>query len=289
MSSKSQSLRQDCKQGSSLRSSGLLNLNWVSCTMDARIGVRAQVHFLKSYLRLHRWRRRVLKLHQLLQPRHQNQQLRIHQRSHLSTLELRFRLVLERRLCKRLNQHRRQQFLPRLHQNRHRRLEVTSRLVKLWKPAHHNLEPLCLQKFKCIDIWKLGTLNSTYTDTFFASWCDCSGATCVQVFYGCTSKMINVYGMNVKRKAPSAYQDFICEEGAPTLSYVKTIQSFRQAKHSKRLINRKFAICDGLIDPYHPQQNGAEMYAISCYSWVQVNHSRMLCVCVAVCCQPPYL
>ena len=38
-------------------------------------------------------------------------------------------------------------------------------------------------------------------DTFFAYCHDCLGATCAQVFFGCKSKMINVYSMTAKREA----------------------------------------------------------------------------------------
>ena len=38
-----------------------------------------------------------------------------------------------------------------------------------------------------------------------------------QVFYGCTSHNINVYGIKSKAAFVSVYQDFICEHGAPAI------------------------------------------------------------------------
>jgi hypothetical protein len=107
-------------------------------------------------------------------------------------------------------------------------------------------------------------------DTFFANCRDQSGAKCAQVFFGCASKMINVYGMTAEREAPDAYKDFIREEGAPTIlrrdnSKVQTGKAFTD-------INRTFVIKDGLTEPYHPQQNPAEMRAVK---WLK-SHSQVL-------------
>jgi hypothetical protein len=82
--------------------------------------------------------------------------------------------------------------------------------------------------------------------------------------------MINVYGMTAEREAPAAYKDFIRDEGAPTLlrrdnSKVQTGKAFTE-------INRRFAIKDGLTEPYHPQQNPAEMRAVK---WLK-SHSQVL-------------
>lgn len=38
-----------------------------------------------------------------------------------------------------------------------------------------------------------------------------------QVFYGCTSHNINVYGITSKSDFPSVYQDFICDHTAPSI------------------------------------------------------------------------
>jgi hypothetical protein len=55
------------------------------------------------------------------------------------------------------------------------------------------------------------------TDTYFASLPDVSGATCVQVFWGVRSHMINVYGMRREAEFPYVYADFLREEGAPQI------------------------------------------------------------------------
>ena len=84
--------------------------------------------------------------------------------------------------------------------------------------------------------------------------------------------MINVYGMTAnEREAPSAYRDFIRDEGAPTLlqrdnSKVQTGKVFAE------IINRTFAVRDGLTEPYHPQQNPAELRAIK---WLKA-HSQVI-------------
>ena len=43
------------------------------------------------------------------------------------------------------------------------------------------------------------------------------GYTCAQVFFGMTSKVINVYGMKSKSEFPQVYTDFLRTEGIPTV------------------------------------------------------------------------
>ena len=55
------------------------------------------------------------------------------------------------------------------------------------------------------------------TDTFFANRKALGGDTCAQVFYGIQSPMINVYPMKTESYGPVAYDDFLREDGCPTL------------------------------------------------------------------------
>jgi len=111
------------------------------------------------------------------------------------------------------------------------------------------------------------------TDTFFAN-CQggVTGATCAEIFYGLTSHMINVYGMPSESHAPGAYNDFLREHGAPTVlrrdnSRVQTGLKFRE------LLKRTYLVADEYTEPYHPQQNPAEMRAIK---WMKMHTQTLL-------------
>ena len=43
------------------------------------------------------------------------------------------------------------------------------------------------------------------------------GFTGAQIFYGLKSRMINAYGFKSKAKFPKLYQDFCCNQGAPSI------------------------------------------------------------------------
>ena len=55
------------------------------------------------------------------------------------------------------------------------------------------------------------------TDTFFANCKVLGSDTCAQVFHGIQSRMINVYPMRTESYELAAYEDFLKEEGCPTL------------------------------------------------------------------------
>ena len=55
------------------------------------------------------------------------------------------------------------------------------------------------------------------TDVLFAHVKALGGYNCAQVFYGMTSRCINVYGMKSKSEFPKAYQDFLRNKGIPTV------------------------------------------------------------------------
>ena len=98
------------------------------------------------------------------------------------------------------------------------------------------------------------------TNTFFANCKSLGGYTCAQVFYGIQSHMINVYPLATESDSPNAYEDFIREEGCPTL--LRRDNSKMQTGEDFRHINRHFCIKDGFTEPHHPQQNPAENQAV---------------------------
>ena len=55
------------------------------------------------------------------------------------------------------------------------------------------------------------------TDTYFSSICLLEGYWCAQVFYGCTSHGLDVFGMkDLDGAFPEAYMDFIRQHGIPS-------------------------------------------------------------------------
>ena len=72
--------------------------------------------------------------------------------------------------------------------------------------------------------------------------------------------MINVYPLTTESEGPNAHEDFIREEGCPTL--LRRDNSKMQTGEDFRHINRPFCIKDGFAEPHHPQQNPAENQAV---------------------------
>ena len=59
-------------------------------------------------------------------------------------------------------------------------------------------------------------LNETVaTDTYFSSETSLEGYNCAQVYYGCTSGTIHVYGMRSKNEFIDTYQEHMKEVGIP--------------------------------------------------------------------------
>ena len=65
--------------------------------------------------------------------------------------------------------------------------------------------------------------------------------------------------MKTESEGPQAYEDFICEEGCPTLLWRDN--SKMQTGDDFTSINRHFCVKDGYTEPYHPHQNPAENHA----------------------------
>ena len=65
--------------------------------------------------------------------------------------------------------------------------------------------------------------------------------------------------MKTESEGPQAYEDFIREEGCPTL--LRRDNSKMQTGDDFTSINRHFCVKDGYTEPYHPHQNPAENHA----------------------------
>jgi hypothetical protein len=98
------------------------------------------------------------------------------------------------------------------------------------------------------------------TDTIFAKTRDASGVMCAQVFYGLRSHVINVYGMRKESEGPQRLDDFICEEGIPTVMRSDNSRMQRYGKTwSQRL--RELLVHSEFSEP-HNQQNPVELWAV---------------------------
>ena len=83
--------------------------------------------------------------------------------------------------------------------------------------------------------------------------------------------MINVYRMPSESHAPGAYNDFLHDRGTPTVLHqdnyrVQTGLKFRE-------LNRTYLVANEYTEPYHPQQNPAEMRVIK---WIKMHTKTLL-------------
>ena len=105
------------------------------------------------------------------------------------------------------------------------------------------------------------------TDTFFLSIHNISGATCAQVFYGLASHYINVYGLRTESDNVHALEDFVREEGIPSIIRSDNAHSEQLSKSwLKRL--REWVTRSEFTEPGHSQQNPLESQAIC---WLKHN------------------
>ena len=86
------------------------------------------------------------------------------------------------------------------------------------------------------------------------------GYIAAQIFYGCKSHTIYVYGIKRKGEFPKIYKDFIREHGAP--SALRRDNAREEQSEEVKEINKEFIIKDQFTEPYHPQQNPVESCAI---------------------------
>lgn len=81
-----------------------------------------------------------------------------------------------------------------------------------------------------------------------------------QVYYGCVSHNINVYGLKSKGEFPRTYRDFIREHGAP--STLRRDNAKEEQSQEVQDIHRDLLIKDAFSEPHNPQQNPVESGAI---------------------------
>ena len=108
------------------------------------------------------------------------------------------------------------------------------------------------------------------TDTMFAGTTAIGGFTCAQVFYGTTSRVINVYGMKSKSDFPLVYADFLRNEGIPTV--LRRDNAPEEQSQAVTTINRKYLIKDEYLEAENQQQNPVELNAIK---WLK-RHTQLL-------------
>ena len=95
------------------------------------------------------------------------------------------------------------------------------------------------------------------TDTYFSSIRSLEGYWCAQVFYGCTSRRLDVFGMkDSDGEFPEAYMDFIRQRGIPSALHCDNAKA-QQSERVKR-IHRDLVIADRHTEPHSPWQNPAE-------------------------------
>ena len=128
-------------------------------------------------------------------------------------------------------------------------------------------------KSRFSDILHVKRLDETVsTDPIFANCRSLfHGYFGAQVFYGCTSRCINVGGFKEKGEFPKLYQDFIQEHGAPSILCRDNAKE--EASYEVMEINRKFFIKDQFSEAYNPQQNPVEGMAIRYLK--QASHTLM--------------
>ena len=77
-----------------------------------------------------------------------------------------------------------------------------------------------------------------------------------QAFYSVTSHMMNVAGFHSKGEFPNLYQDFLCNEGAPSILRRDNAKEETSAEVDE--IHRELFIKDEWSEAYYPNQNPVE-------------------------------
>ncbi len=96
----------------------------------------------------------------------------------------------------------------------------------------------------------------TDSDTFFSTVKSIRQFNCVQIFHCVQSGFTYVKGLLKKQQAPTAYEDFIREVGAPNKFLTDNEATLISQKMTTT--SRRFAIQQLAITPRNPQQNTAE-------------------------------
>ena len=146
-------------------------------------------------------------------------------------------------------------------------LENTTQLARtIWRfPLRKHLKA----RFPFLNNIRLA--KSVSMDTIFSSVPALGGRTCAQIFYGVSSHMINVYGMKSESEVPLAYQDFMQNEGIPSL--LRRDMSKAQMSDKISTLNRDNIVEDAWSEPYHQQQNPVELNVVQ---WLKSNMQILL-------------
>src|SRR6056300_1274005 len=137
-------------------------------------------------------------------------------------------------------------------------LENTTQLARAFSPfpMHKHFQAM----YKWFNFNRLQ--ETVCTDTIFVNVPNIGcGSVCAQVFYGVRTKVLNIYRMITKRGAHDSYQDFLREQGIPSILH--SDNSGEQNDTRFRATNRELHVKDTTTEAYHPHQNPAETRAIS--------------------------
>ena len=94
------------------------------------------------------------------------------------------------------------------------------------------------------------------TDTYFSPIRSLEGYTCAQVFFCCTSRVIQTIGMATKSDFPAIYKGFLRQHGIPHT--LRRDNATSEDSFAIRDINRDYCISDAFTEPHSPWQNPAE-------------------------------
>ncbi len=94
----------------------------------------------------------------------------------------------------------------------------------------------------------------------FANVKSVCGSTCAQVYYGMTSHVINVYGMKKESNFVDIHQDFLRNEGIPSI--LCRDNSRTQQNEAVTELHQKYLIKDKFSEPYYQYQNPVESQGI---------------------------
>ena len=82
------------------------------------------------------------------------------------------------------------------------------------------------------------------------------GQTGAQIFFGCDSHMINIFGIHSKSEFPEVLMDFLIERGAPHT--LMSDSANEEASAEVKRICRKFQMKQRYSEPYKQNQNRVE-------------------------------
>jgi hypothetical protein len=97
-------------------------------------------------------------------------------------------------------------------------------------------------------------------DTYYGLVRDVLGWVYGQIYYGCTSHYINVYGMKAKSCVPKTYKAFLRDEGSPTKLHCDGAAEQKLADIGE--INREYGLQESFSEQKNPWQNPVETRAI---------------------------